>query len=60
MSAAGLLQVETAEESAMGWVAGERVTEADRQNDTKSLQRKLDDRLVLIVKGTGDDSHAFR
>lgn len=44
--------VETAEESAMGWVPGERVTEADRQNDTKSLQRKLDDRLVLIVKGT--------
>ena len=49
------VQTETAEESAMGWVPGERVTEADRQNDTKSLERKLDDRLVLIVKGSGED-----
>ena len=38
----------------MGWVAGERVTQADRDNDTKSLERRLDDRLLLIFKGTGE------
>ena len=43
----------------MGWVPGDRVTEADRQHDTKSLQRALDSRLVLIVKATGAPSAAW-
>ena len=44
----------------MGWVPGERITEADRQSDTRSLDRKLDDRLVLLVKGDGEGlSHSL-
>lgn len=37
----------------MGWVPGCRITEADRTGDVKSLRRRLEDRLVLLVKGQG-------
>ena len=35
------------------WQPAPRVTEADATNDTKSLQRKLDRRLFLLLKGKG-------
>ena len=43
-----------AEDSVEGrWQPAPRVTEADATNDTKSLQRKLDRRLFLLLKGKG-------
>ena len=34
------------------------VTDADHKNDVHSLERKLDDKLILLVKcKTGDDTH---
>jgi len=39
--------------STSGWQPAPRVTEADQQNDTKSLQRKLDRRLFLLLKREG-------
>ncbi len=41
------------------WAAGPRVTEADHKNDTKSLERKLDRRLFLLLKREGDSHLAF-
>ena len=38
----------------MGWAPGARVTDADRAGDVKSLRRRLEDRLVLLVKGQGE------
>ena len=35
------------------WSPGPRVTEADHKNDTKSLERKLDRRLFLLLRKTG-------
>ena len=37
----------------MGWAPGARLTEADSAGDVKSLRRRLEDRLVLLVKGQG-------
>ena len=37
----------------MGWAPGARITEADLAGDVKSLRRRLEDRLVLLVKGQG-------
>ncbi len=37
----------------MGWAPGPRITEADGAGDVKSLRRRLEDRLVLLVKGQG-------
>ena len=48
------LQSESAEEAAMGWAPGPRITEADKTGDVKSLRRRLEDRVVLLVKGQGD------
>jgi large subunit ribosomal protein L46 len=39
--------------STSGWQPAPRVTEADRSNDTKSLERKLDRRLFLMLKKKG-------
>ncbi len=49
----GCWQSESAEEAAMGWAPGPRVTDADRAGDVRSLRRRLEDRLVLLVKGQG-------
>ena len=38
----------------MGWAPGPRITEADRTGDVRSLRRRLEDRLVLLVKGQGE------
>ena len=35
------------------WSPGPRVTEADHKNDTKSLERKLDRRLFLLLRRAG-------
>ena len=35
------------------WEPAPRVTEADHRNDTKSLERKLDRRLFLLVNSKG-------
>jgi hypothetical protein len=48
------VQSESAEEAAMGWAPGPRITEADRIGDVRSLRRRLEDRLVLLVKGQGE------
>ena len=37
------------------WAPGPRVTEADHRNDTKSLERKLDRRLFLLLRRAGDE-----
>ena len=39
--------------STSGWQPAPRVTEADHSNDTKSLERKLDRRLFLLLKRKG-------
>ena len=41
------------EAAADTWKPAPRVTEADRTNDFRSLHRKLDRRLILMVKAKG-------
>lgn len=42
---------ETAEENLIEYVPAPRITEADKTNDTKSLNRALDERLYLLLYG---------
>ena len=44
----------------MGWAPGARITEADRAGNVKSLRRRLEDRLVLLVKGQGASGYTAR
>ena len=47
------------EEGSQQWQPAPRVTEADHAMDTKSLWRRLDKRLFLLVKTKGRTCHAL-
>lgn len=47
------------EEGSQQWQPAPRVTEADHAKDTKSLWRRLDRRLFLLVKTKGRDCYAY-
>ena len=47
------------EEGSQQWQPAPRVTEADHAKDTKSLWRRLDRRLFLLVKTKGIDCYAL-
>ncbi|MCJ1463991.1 hypothetical protein MMC07_002601 [Pseudocyphellaria aurata] len=46
--------------SARQWQAADRITDADRSHDTKSLWRCLDQRLYFVIGGTGGPSEYKR